>query len=160
MPTAFTLQEAIIRLAIAGALAAILGWNREQAGKPAGLRTFVLVGVGSCLFTLLALEIIEMHDDAGGGGGGLDPLRVVSGLIGGIGFLGAGTIIQSRGRVQGITTAAGLWLTASIGLACGIGQYALAAIAGGFGVLVLVSVLVLERWISPEGSSGGDDSVS
>jgi putative Mg2+ transporter-C (MgtC) family protein len=159
MPTAFTLQEAIVRLAVAAVLAAILGWNREEAGKPAGLRTFVLVGVGSCLFTLLALEIIEMHDE-GGGGGGLDPLRVVSGLIGGIGFLGAGTIIQSRGRVEGITTAAGLWLTASIGLACGIGQYALAAIAGGFGVIVLVSILVLERWISSKRSSGGDHSVS
>ncbi len=160
MPTAFSLQDAILRLAVAAVLAAILGWNREQAGKPAGLRTFVLVGVGSCLFTLLALEIIEMFDDGGGAGGGMDPLRVVSGLIGGIGFLGAGTIIQSRGRVQGITTAAGLWLTASIGLACGIGQYALACIAGGFGVLVLVSALVLERWISPEGSSGEKDSVS
>lgn len=158
MPTAFTIQEAIIRLLVAGLLAAMLGWNREQAGKPAGLRTFVLVGVGSCLFTLLALEIIEMHDESGGGGG-LDPLRVVSGLIGGIGFLGAGTIIQSRGRVEGVTTAAGLWLTASIGLACGIGQYALAGIAGGFGVFLLLSVLVLERRTSPKKSSGEDSSI-
>ncbi len=159
MPTAFTLQEAIIRLLAAGVLAGLLGWNRERAGKPAGLRTFVLVGVGSCLFTLLALEIIEMHDESGGGGG-LDPLRVVSGLIGGIGFLGAGTIIQSRGHVQGITTAAGLWLTASIGLACGIGQYALAAIAGAFGVILLVSALVLERRTSLKDSSSEDSSVS
>ena len=159
MPTAFTLQEAIIRLLAAGVLAGLLGWNRERAGKPAGLRTFVLVGVGSCLFTLLALEIIEMHDESGGGGG-LDPLRVVSGLLGGFGFLGAGTIIQSRGHVQGITTAAGLWLTASIGLACGIGQYALAAIAGAFGVILLVSALVLERRTSLKDSSSEDSSVS
>ncbi|MGP1308950.1 MAG: MgtC/SapB family protein [Phycisphaerales bacterium] len=159
MPTAFTIQEAVIRLAIAGAIAAIIGWNREQAKKPAGLRTFVLVGLGSCLFTLLALEMIEMFDDEGGGGG-LDPLRVVSGLIGGIGFLGAGTIIQSRGRVEGVTTAAGLWLTAAIGLACGLGQHALAGVAGGLGAFVLLSVFVLERWASPKKRRAGQDSVS
>lgn len=159
MPTAFTLQEAIIRLAAAAALATVLGWNREQAKKPAGLRTFVLVGVGSCLFTLLALEMIEMHDD-GGASAGLDPLRVVSGLIGGIGFLGAGTIIQSRGRVEGITTAAGLWLMAAIGLACGLGQYALAGLAGGIGVLVLLSAFVMERWASPKKRGAGHNSVS
>lgn len=159
MPTAFTLQEALIRLGIAAALAALLGWNREAARKPAGLRTFVLVGVGSCLFTLLALEMIEMFDD-GDAGGGLDPLRVVSGLIGGIGFLGAGTIIQSRGRVEGVTTAAGLWLTAAIGLACGLGQHALAGIAGGIGVFVLLSVFVLERWASPKKRGAGHDSAS
>lgn len=160
MPTAFTLQEALIRLALAAALAAMLGWNREQARKPAGLRTFVLVGVGSCLFTLLALEMIEMFDH-GGGGGGLDPLRVVSGLIGGIGFLGAGTIIQSRGKVEGVTTAAGLWLTAAIGLSCGLGQYGLAGIAAGFGIVVLLALAAVEYVAGPkgrgEGSSRGEE---
>jgi putative Mg2+ transporter-C (MgtC) family protein len=160
MPTAFTLQEALIRLALAAALAALLGWNREQARKPAGLRTFVLVGVGSCLFTLLALEMIEMFDD-GEGGGGLDPLRVVSGLIGGIGFLGAGTIIQSRGKVEGVTTAAGLWLTAAIGLASGLGQYGLAGIAAGFGIAVLLALVAVEHLAGPkrraEGSSRGEE---
>lgn len=149
MPTAFTLQEALIRLALAAALAAMLGWNRERARKPAGLRTFVLVGVGACLFTLLALEMIEMFDE-GAVAGGIDPLRVVSGLIGGIGFLGAGTIIQSRGKVEGVTTAAGLWLTAAIGLACGLGQYALAGIAAGFGIAVLLALLGLERLAGPK----------
>ena len=156
MPTAFTLQEALIRLAMAAALAAMLGWNREAARKPAGLRTFVLVGVGSCLFTLLALELIEMFDD-GAGGGGLDPLRVVSGLIGGIGFLGAGTIIQSRGRVEGVTTAAGLWLTAAIGLSCGLGQYALAGIAAGFGIAVLLALVMVSRVAGPKKDSDGPD---
>src|SRR5690606_33801758 len=124
MPTAFTIQEAVLRLAIAAFLAALLGWDREKARKPAGLRTFVLVGTGACLFTLLALEMIHLHSS--GENTGLDPLRIVSGLIGGIGFLGAGTIIHSGGKVEGVTTAAGLWLTAAIGLACGLGQYALA----------------------------------
>lgn len=145
MPTAFTLQEAALRMLVAAALACAIGFNRERKGKPAGLKTFTLVGVGSCLFTLLALEMIEMFESAESASSGLDPLRVVSGLIGGIGFLGAGTIIQSQGRVEGVTTAAGLWLTAGLGLAAGLGQHALAGMAGAFALGVLVLMKVLER---------------
>lgn len=143
MPVAVPIEEALLRLFLAGVVAALLGWNRERAGKAAGLRTFTLVGLGSCLFTLLSLELIEAYKDTAAGG--MDPLRVVSGLVGGIGFLGAGTIIQARGSVQGVTTAAGLWMTAAIGLASGLGQYALAAVAGALSILVLLGLWLLER---------------
>lgn len=143
MPVVVPIEEALLRLFLAGFVAALLGWNREQAGKAAGLRTFTLVGLGSCLFTLLSLELIEAYKDSAAGG--MDPLRLVSGLVGGIGFLGAGTIIQSRGSVHSVTTAACLWMTAAIGLASGLGQYALTGIAGALAIAVLVGLWLLEK---------------
>lgn len=158
MPDATPLVEAILRLLFAGAVAGLIGWNRERAGKPAGLRTFTLVGVGSCLFTLLGLEFIEAYKEAAPAG--MDPLRVVSGLIGGIGFLGAGTIIQARGSVSGVTTAAGLWITAAIGLGAGMGQYALAGVGAGLAMVALLGMWLAERWIgtkSPEAPANEAD---
>lgn len=143
MPVAVPLEEGLLRLFLAGLVAALIGWNRERAGKAAGLRTFTLVGIGSCLFTLLSVELIDAYKDTAAGG--MDPLRLVSGLVGGIGFLGAGTIIQARGSVQGVTTAAGLWITAAIGLAAGLGQYALMGVAGVISILVLLGLWLLER---------------
>lgn len=119
--------EWILRLVVATALGAGIGLQRELAGKPAGLRTHILVCVGSALFTVSSLEGFPLP---------ADPSRVAAGIVVGIGFLGAGTIIRGEeGIVVGLTTAATIWIIAAIGLAVGAGLYLLAlvstAITGG-----------------------------
>ena len=110
--------ELVTRLIAAFALGGVLGYEREQVDKPAGLRTHILVSLGSCLFTILSMTAFP----------GGDPARVASYIVAGIGFIGAGTIIQTKERVAGITTAASLWVTSSIGMALGAGCYILAII--------------------------------
>jgi putative Mg2+ transporter-C (MgtC) family protein len=127
---------ALLQLGLAAGLAGILGWERETLEKPAGFRTFMLVGIGSTAFTLVTMQLYA-EVDTGSGRIGADPIRIVSGVIGGLGFLGAGTIIQSAGGVRGITTAAMIWVTGSIGVACGLGQYGTAV------ATVLLSYVVL-----------------
>ncbi len=106
--------DLVLRLILAVVLGGIVGIERELVHKPAGLRTHMLVSLGSCLFT-----VISVYDF------GMDPARIASGIVAGIGFIGAGAVIAERTRVVGITTAASLWVTASIGLATGVGNYTL-----------------------------------
>ncbi len=127
--------ELVIMLLLSALLSALLGFERELSHKPAGLRTHILVGVGSAVFTYLSLHAFP----------GADPSRVAAYILAGIGFIGAGTIIQTRENVQGITTAASLWLTAAVGMACGAQQYLLAALATIVGVLTLFSRKVTKR---------------
>lgn len=122
--------EFVIRLILATFLGAIVGLEREITHKPAGLRTHMLVSLGACLFT-----IVSIYDF------GVDPARVAAGIVTGIGFIGAGTIIAEREKVVGVTTAASLWATAAIGLAVGVGDYILSITAT---VLVFI-VLSLRR---------------
>ncbi len=126
--------ELVLRLLLAFALGGVLGLERERVDKPAGLRTHILVSVGSCLFTILSLTAFP----------GSDPARVASYIVAGIGFIGAGTILQTRERIVGITTAASLWLVASIGMAVGAGFYLLAAIATAIAYATL-RLRVLEK---------------
>jgi putative Mg2+ transporter-C (MgtC) family protein len=115
--------EQLVRLVLALVLGGILGWERQQAEKPVGVRTMALVAVGSAAFVLITLEVVEWVRTFNAN---VDPSRVLAGVIGGIGFLGAGTIIQARGSVAGVTTAAVIWVTAAIGMASGFGLYVLA----------------------------------
>lgn len=101
-----------LQLFLAGFFGAILGWQRQHIGKAAGLRTFAFVSLGSCLFTILS--IYAFNGDAG---------RVASQIVTGIGFIGAGTIIHQGKNIEGLTTAAGLWAVAAIGMAVGAGWY-------------------------------------
>ena len=103
----------ILRLLLAAALGAISGYQRERAGKPAGLRTHTLICIGAALFTIASLY----------GFGGADPARIAAGIVTGIGFLGAGAIIRTREHIVGLTTAASIWAVAAIGLAAGAGLY-------------------------------------
>ncbi|MEQ8786935.1 MAG: MgtC/SapB family protein [Pirellulaceae bacterium] len=136
--------EMVARLALAAVAGSALGWEREWHEKPAGLRTHMLVSLGAAAFMVAALEYT--HADAGNDGAlRLDPLRVVSGIVGGVGFLGAGSIIRSRGSVEGITTAASIWLAAAIGTISGLGFYALALTAGAMGFVILFFLGVGER---------------
>lgn len=105
--------EAILRLLLAVVLGAAIGFQRERAGKPAGLRTHALIALGSALFTVVSIF---------GFGTGVDPSRVAAGIVTGVGFLGAGVIFRGlrRDGVVGLTTAASIWTTAAIGLATGV----------------------------------------
>lgn len=128
--------EAVTRLLMATAAGALIGWERESQDKPAGLRTHILVSLGAAAFMVGAMELsVGMGDE--NPAIRLDPMRALAGVIGGVGFLGAGTIIQSRGSVHGITTAASIWVSASIGTCCGMGLYRLALTCGVLALLVL-----------------------
>ena len=124
--------EIVIRLLVATALGALVGFQRERAHKPAGLRTHILISLGSALFTVISIY--------GFSGNGIDQSRVAAGIVTGIGFLGAGVILHSvRGRVVlGLTTAASIWITAAIGMAAGTGMYLIAAITAVIVFLVLL----------------------
>ena len=101
-----------VRLIIAVVLGAMVGYERERAGKPAGVRTHGMVSLGAALFA-----VVSLHGFAGAG----DTARVAAQIVTGIGFIGAGAILHDRGGVHGLTTAASLWVTAAIGLAVGVG---------------------------------------
>lgn len=131
-------MEFILRLLVAGVLGALIGLDREYRAKEAGYRTHFLVSLGSAL-----IMIVSQHgfgDVLGEQGIGLDPSRIASQVVTGIGFIGAGTIILNKQIVRGLTTAAGIWATSGIGLAVGAGMYALGVSAT---VLTLVGLEVL-----------------
>ncbi len=151
MPAAWAdaLQLGLLgRLLLAAVLGGIVGFEREIAGKPAGLRTNLLICVGSALFTELSVEITRFS--AGSGPGPRpDPGRIAAQIVTGIGFLGAGTILRSHGRISGLTTAATVWVVAAIGVAVGARAFAAAV---GTTVLVMFSLSLLgrmERYVSP-----------
>ena len=120
----------VLRLLLAAALGAVIGYQRERAGKPAGLRTHILICVGAALFTIASLY---------GFGAAADPARVAAGIVAGIGFLGAGAIVHTgEGIVAGLTTAATIWAVAGIGLAVGAGLYLGSAVATALILVVLL----------------------
>jgi len=121
--------EMILRLLMAAVLGAGIGLQRELAVKPAGLRTHALICLGSALFTIASNE--------GFGGDWVDSSRVAAGVVTGIGFLGAGTIIRDRRGVMGLTTAASIWTIAAIGIAVGAGLYIIAAASGLLTAVIL-----------------------
>jgi putative Mg2+ transporter-C (MgtC) family protein len=135
--------DTIIRLTSATLLAAIIGMDRELRDKPAGLRTHMLVGLGASAFSVFALGLVS--DLAEQEGIRLDPLRIVEGVIGGLGFLGAGAIIQSRGDVYGMTTAVGIWIAGAIGVGCGTGNYFAVACTTFIAIICLIPLRILER---------------
>jgi len=130
-PVQFT--RVVLRLLVAALLGGLLGWERESQGKAAGVRTHMLVAMGAALFVLVSQQI---------GMGAEDMSRVIQGITAGVGFLCAGTIIKGHARlddVQGLTTAAGLWLTAAVGVAAGLGRESTAVL----GTLLALAVLSL-----------------
>jgi putative Mg2+ transporter-C (MgtC) family protein len=125
----------LIRLGLSLLLSFPIGWNREQAHKTAGLRTHLLVSLGSCLFTLIGLDMAKLF--------GGDASRIASQVVTGIGFLGGGAILRERFTVRGITTAASIWGTSAVGMACGAGFYPGAVVGAAATFLVLA---IVERW--------------
>ncbi|MEP7027224.1 MAG: MgtC/SapB family protein [Candidatus Eisenbacteria bacterium] len=132
------LDDPILKLLLSTLLGAVIGWERFVDHKPAGLRTHTLVCLGSTVFVVVGERALT-----GAAGNASDLTRVMQGVITGIGFLGAGSIIQSGGSVRGLTTAATVWLVAAIGLAVGVGDAAVAAAVTGIALVVLRGF----RWI-------------
>ena len=126
--------EMVLRLLLAAALGAVIGYQRERAGKQAGLRTHILISSGAALIALVSIY---------GFGSDSDPARVAAGVVVGVGFLGAGVILHREGGiVAGLTTAATIWVMAGIGLAAGVGLYVVAAVA----TAIVLGVLVIPHW--------------
>lgn len=140
--TEIPVLDMFIRLLAAAGLALILGLERELRGKAAGLRSHMLVSLGASAFIIMGMHILFATAE-GDPSARVDPTRIVEGVIGGIGFLGAGSIIQSRGSVQGITTGASIWMAGAVGVACGLGIFAL---AGMVTLMALIIMAVLGRF--------------
>ncbi len=136
------LFSTIIRLSLAFILGGVIGLEREKKGVSAGLRTHILVTVGSTLVMLTSLYIYGNYQREGGT---IDPGRIAAGVITGIGFLGAGTIIRSKEGIRGLTTAASIWVSAAIGLAVGCGYFSAAIIVTGASYLALSLLKKLEK---------------
>ncbi|WP_420545478.1 MgtC/SapB family protein [Nitrosopumilus sp.] len=117
--------ELVFRLVLATALGSLIGFERESKNRPAGLRTHMLVSLGSALFSMISISFEE------------DPTRIAAGIVAGIGFLGAGSIISSRQKVRGLTTAATLWIVAAIGLSIGTGFYVIGVVSAVIVFLIL-----------------------
>jgi putative Mg2+ transporter-C (MgtC) family protein len=132
METALTF-ETLLSLLLAVALGAIVGIEREMAHRPAGLRTHMLVSLGSCLFTIVSVSFA------------MDPARIAAGIVAGIGFIGAGAIWAEHDKIKGLTTASSLWATAAIGLAAGMGDFPLAITVTVLVVIILSSKYLLRN---------------
>lgn len=130
--------EAVLRMALALALGAAVGAERQRGDRPAGIRTHALVCLGSAVFMLVSAFAFPEFTQAAGGR--VDPTRIAAQVVTGIGFLGAGIIFTQRNMTRGLTTAAGLWAVSAIGLAVGAGMYFVAC-AGSVLVLVVLALL-------------------
>lgn len=127
----------LVRILIAAFLSGLIGLERELHGCAAGLRTHILVCIGSALFMLTSIFVAESYKSIGT----VDPSRIAAGVVTGIGFLGAGAIIRYGTSIRGLTTAASIWAVAAIGLAIGAGMYE----AGGIATVISLMVLILSR---------------
>lgn len=153
IPDVGTLAVIVSRLATAIVLGGLLGLERERKGRAAGLKTHILVSVGSALFVLAPLQM---------GISGADVTRVMQGIVSGIGFLGAGAILKldNEERIQGLTTAAGIWMTAAIGMAAGMGMEMVAFITtiAALAVVSTLPKLMPDKRRNTEGSEADLDT--
>ena len=132
-----SLDVLTMRLLLAAGLGAAIGIERELRGKPAGLRTNILIAVGAAVFTTISLQI---------GGPAGTPDRIAAQIVTGIGFLGAGAILRSGDSVKGVTTAATVWVNAAVGMSAGAGEYGMASVATAITLVVLAALPPLENF--------------
>jgi len=159
--------QAIVRLLAAALLGAAVGAEREREGRAAGLRTLMLVSLGAAMAMVVSVHFANVFASTKSEAIRLDPARVAYGVMVGIGFLGAGVIVRRGTGVHGLTTAAGLWCTAAIGLACGFGMFTVALAGTGMVVIVLQGRFRLDRlvptksikFLSATLPSDGEDTV-
>ena len=135
--------DVIVRLLAAAILGAAIGWEREVMNRSAGLRTHILVSLGSALFTVLSLTAVREVGKVN------DPARIAAQVVSGIGFLGAGTILKHGATVRGLTSAATLWVVAAIGMAAGAACYTWALVTTLISLVTLISLRMIEHDISP-----------
>ena len=137
--TEVNLLNSIVRLLCAMLIGCVIGWERKRKGQVAGLRTFTLISMGACLAMLLSIYVPQEYLGLKNG----DPGRIAAQVVTGVGFLGGGAMIQQKGSIRGLTTAAGIWVVATLGMAVGVGMYGAALAAT---VLVMVTLITLEQW--------------
>jgi putative Mg2+ transporter-C (MgtC) family protein len=137
-----SLIDVFLRLALAAGLGGAIGLEREYRHKPAGIRTNMLIGLGSALFAILSVEV---------GTSGGSPDRIAAQVVTGIGFLGAGAILRSGQSVHGLTTAATIWVNCAIGMAAGFGSYGAAAGGATLTLVVLALLPLMERVFDERG---------
>ena len=137
-----SIPDVFVRLALATLLGAAIGLERSYRRKPAGLRTNLLITLGSAVFSILSLEL---------GGAAGSPDRVAAQVVSGVGFLGAGAILRSGANVQGLTTAATIWVNAAIGMAAGVGRYAIAIGSASITLVVLALLPLVEKHVEKAG---------
>lgn len=133
------LPNSVFRLIVSMLLGMVVGAERKRKGQTAGIRTFALISMGACLAMLLSIYVPQEYMGLKNG----DPGRIAAQVITGIGFLGGGAMIQMRGTIRGLTTAAGIWMTAIIGMAVGIGMYLVSFAATA---LVLLTLITFEQY--------------
>lgn len=133
-----TTASSVFKLFLSMVLGSMVGWERKRKGQIAGIRTFALISMGATLAMILSIYVPQEYLGLKNG----DPGRIAAQVVTGIGFLGAGAIIQMKGSVRGLTTAAGIWIVAAIGMAVGVGMYAVSFVSTG---LILVVLLLLEQ---------------
>lgn len=146
--TALPWPVIVLRLLGAILLCGLIGVERETRRQPAGLRTHILVGLAACIYAVITLEIAARdHSDLVR----MDPLRIVEAVTGGVAFLAAGLIVFHNGQVKGLTTGAGMWLAAAVGLSCGIGLWGIAVMATLLSLSVMIVLKIVEdRVIRPD----------
>lgn len=137
----------LARLVLALILGGLIGLERETGGKPAGMRTHALVCLGSALFMIISISSPDFFP----GTRTVDPGRIAAGVVTGVGFLGAGTILRAGGSVRGLTTAASIWAVAAIGLAVGVRYYMTAAVATALALVILHLPDAVMRWVRSAG---------
>lgn len=139
----FQLQnnEMILQLLLAAILGGLVGMERQVMHRPAGLKTYILVSLGCTLFTIVSYAGFEKFI----GSTSFDPSRIAAGILTGIGFIGAGTILRKEDRIEGVTTAAGLWMVAAVGMAVGLKLYFLSISATILTLAVLIILRVVEN---------------
>ncbi len=136
--------SSIFKMLLSLVLGSIVGFERKRKGQSAGLRTFALIAMGACLAMLLSIYVPQEYLGLKNG----DPGRIAAQVISGIGFLGAGAIIQMKGSVKGLTTAAGIWMVATLGLAVGVGMYLVSIVATALILFILVQLERIEHRVN------------
>ena len=136
--------QLFLQLLLAGFLGSLIGLEREFQKRHAGLRTFSLVSLGSCLLTVLAVYFTST------GVVNIDPARVIQAVAIGIGFIGSGLIIHDKGHVEGLTTAAGLWAGAGIGVTVGLGLYLLSILGTILVIIILAGLKIIDQKFFPD----------
>jgi putative Mg2+ transporter-C (MgtC) family protein len=154
-PTYLPLETIAMRMVVAALLGALIGIEREWRNRPAGLRTHMLTSLAAAVFTILTGEIVNA-DALTSSGVQSDPTRLIEAVTAGVAFLAAGTIIRGSSGVEGLTTGAGMWLAGSLGVAAGLGQFTIGAIAAVLGVLVIAVLGRLEKAPESRQRSGTD----
>jgi putative Mg2+ transporter-C (MgtC) family protein len=149
--------EIVFRLLVAILLGGLIGWERETKNRPAGLRTHMMTALASAGLAIMSLELVTWSAN---NGTKTDPTRAIEAVTAGVAFLAAGTIIQSRGKVIGLTTGAGMWLAGALGLAAGFGYHFIAIAMGLIAFVILFGLQRLSETLNPTVDENAQNTIN